>query len=137
MITARARRIGALKAEVEVDGHTFVVDEPVADGGTDEGPSPTRLLTASLASCTAITIQMYAGRKGWDMDGLEVAAEFDGSPKGADTAHFRVHLTLPPGLDEEQVDRIRTIAAKCPVHRTLTGRVEIGIDDAPAAGASA
>jgi len=137
VITARVRRIEGFKHEVEVGGHTFTADEPVEDGGTDAGPSPTRLLTAALASCTAITIQMYAGRKDWDLEGLEVAAEFDGSPKGADTAHFRVHLTVPPGLDEDQVDRIRTIAAKCPVHRTLTGRVEIVIDDAPAAEASA
>ena len=129
MITATARRVEGYRHDVEIDGHTIVVDEPTDSGGDDAGPSPTRLLTAALASCTAITIEMYAARKEWDMEGLEVAVDFEGTPKAADTAHFTVHLTLPEGLDEEQVDRIRTVAAKCPVHRTLTGRVEIAITD--------
>jgi putative redox protein len=129
VITATARRIEGYKHEVEVDGHTVVVDEPADDGGTDAGPSPSRLLAASLASCTAITIAMYAGRREWDIEGLEVSVDFGGAPKGADTAHFTVNLTIPEGLDEEQVDKIRTIAAKCPVHRTLTGRIEIEIRD--------
>lgn len=129
MITATARRREGYRHEVEVDGHVMVVDEPTDTGGTDAGPSPTRLLAASLASCTAITIVMYADRKEWDMDGLEVSVDFEGTPKGADAAHFTVNLALPAGLDDDQVDRIRTIAAKCPVHRTLTGEVEIEIGD--------
>lgn len=129
MITAKARRIKGHHHEVEVEGHTVVVDEPADEGGEDIGPSPTRLLAASLASCTAITIGMYADRKEWDIEGLEVTVDYAGTPKGADTAHFTVHLATPEGLSEEQVDRLRTIAAKCPVHRTLTGRVEIEIRD--------
>ena len=113
--------------DVEVDGHHLVVDEPTENGGMDEGPSPTRLMAASLASCTAITIGMYADRKGWEIGDLEVAVDFEGMPKGADTARFKIRLDLPDDLDDDQVNRIRTIAAKCPVHRTLTGRVEIEI----------
>lgn len=130
MIRATARALTGHHHEVEVDGHVVVVDEPKASGGTDAGPSPTRLLAASLASCTAITIGMYADRKEWDIEGLEVSVDFEGSPKGADIAKFLIHLHLPEGLDEAQVDRLRTIAAKCPVHRTLTGKVEIEIRDA-------
>ena len=129
MITATAKRRKGHLHDVEVDGHNFVVDEPTEAGGTDAGPSPTRLMAASLASCTAITIGMYADRKGWEIGDLEVGVDFEGMPKGADTARFTIRLDLPDDLDEEQVHRIRTVAAKCPVHRTLTGRVEILIAD--------
>ncbi len=122
---AVARRISGHKHEVEVDGHALIVDEPTEAGGTDAGPSPTRLLTAALASCVAITIGMYAGRKGWDVSGLEVAAELAGAPKAGATARFVVELTLPAGLSAEQAERIEVIAGKCPVHRTLAGPVEI------------
>lgn len=122
---AEARRISGHHHEVEVDGHVIVVDEPTEAGGQDTGPSPTRLLTAALASCTAITIGMYADRKGWDIEGLAVAAEFEGSPKAGETAHFVIDLTLPAGLSDDQRERIEVIAGKCPVHRTLVGPVEI------------
>ena len=129
MITATAKRRKGHLHDVEVDGHVLVVDEPTEEGGTNEGPSPTRLLAASLASCTAITIGMYADRKEWDIEDLEVAVDFEGTPAGAETAKFKIRLDLPDGLDEDQINRIRTIAAKCPVHRTLTGRVEIELVD--------
>lgn len=129
MITATARQVKGHHHEVELDGHVVVVDEPTASGGSDAGPSPTRLLAASLASCTAITIGMYAERKEWDIEGLEVAVDFEGAPKGADTAEFVLHLRYPEGMGEERISRIRTIAAKCPVHRTLTGKVRIAMLD--------
>ena len=122
------RRKGHLH-DVEVDGHNVVVDEPLDNGGTDSAPSPTRLLAAALASCTAITVGMYADRKEWDIEGLEVDVDFEGTPKSGETAKFVINLQVPEGLDEEQTDRIKTIAAKCPVHRTLVGDVEIEIRD--------
>ena len=121
---AVARRVDGLVHEVAVDGHKFTVDEPESEGGTDTGPSPTRLLTASLASCTSMTIVMYANRKGWDVGDIEVSAEFERPPVG-ETAHFDVLVRLPSSLDSEQVDRIMVIAGKCPVHRTLVGEVEV------------
>jgi len=129
VITATAKRIKGHHHEVMVDDHVVVVDEPAEAGGEDTGPSPTRLLAASLASCTAITIGMYADRKEWDVEGLEVAVDYEGKPKGADTANFTIHLRYPEGLEEEQIAKIRTIAAKCPVHRTLTGAVQIDMLD--------
>ena len=122
---AVARRISGHKHEVEIEGHSLIVDEPVEAGGTDAGPSPTRLLTASLASCVAITIGMYAARKEWDVSGLEVAVDFDGPPKAGETAHFTVELALADGLSAEQAERSAVIAGKCPVHRTLAGPVEV------------
>lgn len=125
MISATARRREVHHHEVEVDGHVVVVDEPTDAGGTDIGPSPTRLLAASLASCTAITVGMYADRKEWDIEGMEVTVEFEGSPKSDEPTAFVVNLELPDGLSDEQVERIETIAGKCPVHRILAGEVEI------------
>jgi len=122
---ATARQRGGLVHVVEVDGHEVVVDEPLDSGGTDTAPSPTRLLTASLAACTAVTVQLYATRKGWDVQGLEVEVDFGGAPRAGETARFDVTLTLPDGLDAEQRKRIVIIAGKCPVHRTLAAGADI------------
>ena len=131
---ATTRRLNGHHHDVEVDGHVVVVDEPTEAGGTDEGPSPTRLLAASLASCTAITIGMYADRKGWDIEGLEVVVDFEGAQSASEEASFVVALELPEGLDPEQIDRIKTIAAKCPVHRVLAGSPTLEIRDEVPAG---
>jgi len=123
-VRATARRTEGLAHRVEVDGHELTVDEPTDVGGTNTGPSPTRLLTSSLAACTAITIVMYADRKGWDVGGIEVSAQFEQPPRG-EPARFEVTVKLPASLGEDQVERLKVIAGKCPVHRTLIGEVEI------------
>ena len=122
MKKAVAKRRDGYAHDVEVDGHSLTVDEPEDEGGTNLGPSPTRLLTASLASCTAITMEMYAGRKGWDVGDLEVVVEADTEAK---PAKFEVLLKLPANLDDEQVRRLQVIAHKCPVHRILLAEAEI------------
>lgn len=128
MITATARRRSGHTHDVEVSGHKLIVDEPIEAGGSDLGPSPTRLLAASLASCTALTVEMYADRKGWALQELEVSAEFEPGPRG-ECDHFTVTMRLPHGLSEDQMERIRTIAGKCPVHRTLASEAKIEIED--------
>ncbi|KAA0272451.1 MAG: OsmC family peroxiredoxin [Acidobacteria bacterium] len=126
---AVARRREGLAHVVEIDGHEIAVDEPVEAGGTDTAPSPTRLLTASLAACTAITVAMYAERKGWELDGLAVEADFAGPPRAGETARFEVAVALPGHLDAEQRRRIMVIAGKCPVHRILAGDTEIVVTE--------
>ena len=91
-------------------------------GGHDDGPSPQELLAASLASCTAITMQMYARRKGWNVDDLEVEVDYEPAQRGSPT-RFTMEVRLPKELPEEQRERLMQIAAKCPVHRTLEGEV--------------
>ena len=118
-----ARRDGnSLRHTVQVRDHQVTVDEPVTSGGEDAGPDPRELLAVSLASCTAITMEMYAQRKGWDIGGVEVEAEYTPAERGCPTK-FSLTLRLPSDLTEEQVERLRVIAAKCPVHRTLDGEV--------------
>ena len=120
---ATARRDGArLRHTVQVRDHQLVVDELVDSGGDDAGPDPLELLAVSLASCTAITVEMYARRKGWDIGHVEVDAEYSPAERGCPTK-FQLVLRLPDDLPEEQVEKLRVIAAKCPVHRALEGEV--------------
>jgi putative redox protein len=102
--------------------HQLTVDEPEDVGGGDLGPSPQELLAASLASCTTITMQMYAQRKGWDLSGVEVDCEYSPAERGHPTT-FELVLRMPESMEEERVERLRVIAAKCPIHRTLDGEV--------------
>ncbi|HZU59818.1 MAG TPA: OsmC family protein [Solirubrobacteraceae bacterium] len=118
---AISRRTGSPYAhELEIRQHRLTVDEPQDAGGQDTGPTPQELLAASLASCTAITVEMYAARKGWEVGQLEVECHYTEAESGGPT-HFELVLRLPSSLDEEQRQRLRRIAARCPVHRTLTG----------------
>ena len=120
---ATARREGtAFRHAVQVRDHQLTVDEPVAAGGEDAGPDPQELLAASLASCTAITMEMYASRKGWNLGPVEVAVEYSPADRGCVTK-FELVLRLPEDLPEEHAERLRVIAAKCPVHRALEGEV--------------
>ncbi len=119
---AIARRTGTFKHVVTVRDHKVPVDEPRETGGTDEGPSPQELLAASLASCTAVTMEMYSKRKGWNLGGVEVVCEYTPAERGCPTK-FEIVLRLPPQLTDYQVGQLKVIAAKCPIHRTLDGEV--------------
>jgi putative redox protein len=119
---ATARRTGKYSHEIDVRNHRVVLDEPRNEGGDDDGPSPQEMLAASLASCTAVTMEMYAKHKGWDLGPIEVECDYTPAERGCPTK-FNLVLRLPRGLPEEQVKRLKVIAAKCPVHRTLDGEV--------------
>ena len=120
---ATARRDGStLRHTVQVREHLLVVDEAIDAGGEDSGPDPLELLAVSLASCTAITMEMYATRKGWDIGHVEVDVEYSPAERGCPTK-FQLVIHLPDDIPEEQVERLRIIAAKCPVHRALDGEV--------------
>ena len=121
-LRASAEQLENLRHDVRVRSHTITADEPTDHGGDDNGPSPQELLAASLASCTAVTMEMYAQRKGWDASGLCVDVRYTPAERGCMT-RFDLVLKMPPHLDEEQIERLRVIAAKCPVHRTLEGEV--------------
>ena len=119
---AVARRTGSFRHTIEVRRHHLTVDEPEEQGGDDAAPSPQELLAASLASCTAITMEMYAQRKGWDLGYVEVACEYTAAERGCPTK-FEMVLRLPADATDEQVQRLKVIATKCPVHRILDGEV--------------
>ena len=119
---AIATRESGFRHTVKIRGHELTVDERAEMGGTDTGPEPLELLAASLAACTAVTMEMYAQRKGWDVGGVEVTCDYTPADRGCPTK-FQLTLRLPSDLSEEQVQRLKVIATKCPVHRTLDGEV--------------
>jgi putative redox protein len=123
-----ARRRQGFLHEVEIEGgHTLTVDEPVEAGGTDAGPSPTRLVAAGLASCTAVTMEMYAERKGWDIGLVEV--DVDVEYEGSTPTSYAVSLRLPGALTDEQRERLLVIATKCPVHKVLAAETPVSVSD--------
>jgi len=126
--TAVARRLrDGYQHEIEIREHRLIADEVEEDGGTDQGPTPTELLAGALASCTAMTVEMYAERKGWELGEVEVTAHFTRAT--ADTPPlFRVETRISAELSDEQRERIVVIAHKCPVHRALLAN-DVAIDD--------
>jgi putative redox protein len=123
-----ARRREGYAHDVEIEGgHAVRVDEPIAVGGTNTGPSPSRLVAAGLASCVAVTVEMYAERKGWDLGQVEV--DVDVEYEGFAPTSFAVTLRLPAELSDEQRDRLLVIARKCPVHKLLAGEAAVVVSD--------
>ena len=123
-----ARRVRGYAHEVDLEGgHMLVVDEPPDRGGTDTGARPTQLLAASLAGCTAITVEMYANRKEWDVGAIEV--DVDVAYDGPVPSTYAVALKLPGELSEEQRQRLLAVAAKCPVHKVLVGEATVTVSE--------
>ncbi|MDP9188399.1 MAG: OsmC family protein [Actinomycetota bacterium] len=128
MRSASARRREGFETEIETRHHRLIVDEPEDTGGGDSGPRPTELLAASLASCTVITLVMYADRKGWNVGQIEVGVEYD-EPTAERPAALRTEISIPAELSDEQRERLLVIAGKCPVHRTLAAQDVVIEDD--------
>jgi putative redox protein len=122
MKASARREDGTLRHAVKMGSHALTADEPKDEGGEDAGPSPQELLAASLASCTAITMEMYANRKGWDVGDVAVHVEYEPAQRGSPT-RFRMRVDFPKEVPEEQRERLMQIGAKCPVHRVLEGEV--------------
>ena len=119
---ATATRESGFRHTVKIRSHELTVDERADMGGTDTGPEPLELLAGSLASCTAVTMEMYAQRKGWDLGYVEVECEYTPAERGCPTK-FELVMRLPADAPEEHVDKLKIIAAKCPIHRILDGEV--------------
>jgi putative redox protein len=129
---ATARRTEGFAHDVSIRDHSLRADLRVASGGTDSGPGPEELLAGSLASCTAMTIELYAGRKGWELGAVEVQVTYEAGARGEPT-EFAVVLRLGAPLSDEQVKRLGLAAASCPVHRILEGQARFSqtIERAP------
>ena len=102
--------------------HTWLGDEPASLGGGDRGPAPFALLLSSLGTCTAITVKMYADRKGWPLEHVDVRLAFSTTADGS-TIEREVSLVGP--LDDAQRERLLQIANACPVHKVLSKPIEI------------
>ena len=121
---------GTFATDVRVRGHALVADEPEAVGGTDTGPTPGELVAVALAACTTITLRMYADRKEWPLETVEVSVDrqIDVGATGAGSRaapRYLRTLRLKGPLDEAQIARLKQVADRCPVHRQLAGGTEI------------
>ena len=132
-VAARTRG-GAFRTELNVAGHALLADEPQGVGGADDGPSPYELLSAALASCTSMTLMMYARHKGLPLDAVTVRVNHDKihakDCEDCETSagridEFRRELFIEGDLTDEQRQRMVEIADRCPVHRTLLGEIKI------------
>ncbi|MBV6404250.1 MAG: OsmC family protein [Flavobacteriales bacterium] len=113
-------------------GHTVVADEPLDEGGRDEGPKPHEMLCGALAGCTLITMRMYADRKGWPVQALSVDVRMERSTTlGEVETRMHLDIGIEGELDPAQRERLMQIATRCPVHRTLLSPVHISIAPKP------
>jgi putative redox protein len=120
--------------ELKAGKHILRSDEPESVGGNDFGPDPYSLLLSALGSCTAMTIRMYANRKGWDVDSVSVHLDhskvYSDDCDGCESSASKIdkiekQIRITGNLDEKQINRMMEISEKCPVHKTLNNTVVI------------
>ncbi len=117
---------------IQIRQHTLIADELIQDGGTDLGPTPMEMLLSTAGACVAVTTRAYAQRKGWPLEGISVTLDMErikreDYPAYTGDAPFiheiREAITFEGPLTEEQKERLKQIAKKCPVHLTLQNPV--------------
>ncbi len=122
------------QTRIDTGDLALIGDEPVASGGDGLGPNPYELLLASLGHCTILTILLYARRKNWSIDGASVHLVHERKtveePVEGEMIRRKVErivqeISFQGDLDDEQRARLLEIAGKCPIHRTITGDLEI------------
>ena len=113
---------GPLQQKLMVDDLHFLADAEVTRGGTGTGPSPHEYLAAALAACTSMTLKMYAERKTWKLDNAIVTVDIE---RENDVETFIRDIRLVGDLDVEQRTRLLDIATKCPIHKALSGEIQI------------
>jgi putative redox protein len=132
--TVTVRSTQRYQQEIIAGDHIVFADEPSSVGGDDTGPNPYELLLGALGSCKAITVIMYAQRKGWDLQAVEVelthskdyAADCEACvDRDVKLDRIRVTISFKGDLNDEQRLRLKEIAKRCPIHQTLTSKIDI------------
>ncbi len=117
MASVHLKNIAGNVQHIQTRTHSLIADEPVASGGTDTGPAPYELFLAGLGACTAMTLRMYADRKGWPLQGISVDLHFSRDAAGAESVTRRVQVA--GDLSEEQRHRLAEICEKTPVTQSV------------------
>lgn len=135
MATVTGRLRSGTRTTISAGKFQWLADEPLAVGGTDEGPNPYEILLGALAACIAITLRLYANHKGIALEGVDVAIEFDrvhaddclecDDPEGGMLERIQTEVTIFGSFDDAQRTRLAQIAERCPVHKTLVKGVHI------------
>lgn len=114
--------VGPFQQKLVIGDFQLLADVEVASGGTNTGPSPHEYLAAALASCTSMTLKMYAGRKSMNLSNVIVTVHVE---RESDIEKFTRDIQLFGELAEEEKQRLLEIANKCPIHKALTGEIQI------------
>jgi uncharacterized OsmC-like protein len=126
--------IGYLKQQITDGRHTFLADEPLEAGGSDAGPDPYSLLLGALGACTAMTLQIYAKRKQWPLEQVEISLRHsrihaedcvDCTATHGKIERIERYISLTGKLSDDQRARLLEIAERCPIHKTLASEVSI------------
>mgnify|MGYP006209071031 CR=1 FL=1 len=113
------------KTEVKTATNTLIVDEPLDLGGKDKGFNPMELLASALSACTLATLKMYMDRKNWTAEKINVEIHLDNIRETKTTNINRSISFENHNLTDEQLKRLHQIAEACPVHKALTGEINI------------
>lgn len=134
-MTVFARSVENYQVQIEANGHRFIADEPQAIGGDDAGPNPFDLLLAGLGSCIVITLHMYAGRKNWPLERVEIALDLrsavqpsqngGGTVNGSLVTTIDKRITFHGDLTRAQLERLAEIADRCPVNKMLSNEIKL------------
>lgn len=116
---------GKLAMAVSLGGHGFLSDVPASSGGDDLGPDPHDLFDAALASCTALTVLMYAQRKGWALTDIEVEIDRDNRDEKMGVYRLQRRIALFGTLSDEERSKLIEIADKCPIHKLMHAKIDI------------
>jgi putative redox protein len=128
-VEVKTQSADAFKQEIKSASHHFVADAPKEAGGTEGGPDPHELLLGALGACTSITMQMYAKRKGWDLKEVKIKVTEekidDASNPGQSIPRINREIIVGGNLPADQVEALKAIADKCPIHKLLSGPKQI------------
>jgi putative redox protein len=119
-LTRDTTTVDGMRQRIDVAGFTIHCDAPIAAGGSGSAPGPHDFFDASLAACKALTLTLYARRKGWPLDHVDVALTSDASAEREGKYRLDVALTLHGALDDSMRTQLLAIAEKCPVHKLMT-----------------
>ena len=128
MSAIAVRHVEGDRFDITVREHTFSVDQPVSDGGTDTAPTPTELFVASLTSCVAFYARRYLARHNLPTEGLAVTAHYAMGNQPARVSEITVDIDLPDGVPAERRAALLAVASHCTVHNTLENAPAVTVD---------